>query len=78
MGGSMSLRAYRIMTVEGFGGALSHLLVQLSDDGLSERILPLSYRTAGEAENVKMALEHADAAEARLSAGAEMVAQPVG
>lgn len=71
----MNLKAYRIMTVEGFGGTLSYLLVELGEDGLKERILPLSYRTATEAEKVKVALERADAAEMALpmAAGPEVV-----
>jgi hypothetical protein len=60
----MSLRSYRIISVEGYGGRLSYLLVELDEDGLKERILPLSYRSAAEAEVVKAALERDDAAAA--------------
>lgn len=54
-------KAYRVITVDGYGGALTYLLVELCEDGLTERILPLSYRTAAEAELVKAALERDDA-----------------
>jgi hypothetical protein len=57
-------KAYRVITVDGYGGALSYLLVELSEDGVTERILPLSYRTAAEAEQVKAALERDDAIDA--------------
>lgn len=59
-------KTYRIMTVDGYGGALSYLLVELCEDGLTERILPLSYRTADEAEQVKGLLERDDAVDTSL------------
>lgn len=59
-------KAYRVITVDGYGGALSYLLVELCEDGLTERILPLSYRTAAEAEQVKASLERDDATDLSL------------
>lgn len=59
-------KAYRVITVDGYGGALSYLLVELCEDGLTERILPLSYRTAAEVEQVKASLERDDAIGASL------------
>lgn len=59
-------KAYRIITVDGYGGNLTYLLVELCEDGVTERILPLSYRSAAEAEQVKGSLERDDAIDASL------------